>query len=83
MVVEDWVVDLERAYRHVLEEASTTQADRRAAGLLPPRLKAVLEGGPESLTAITDVVRVARTALSGRHIQGLGHRPRRAFDVEW
>jgi acylpyruvate hydrolase len=64
VIVDDWVVDLERAYRHVLEERGTPRAAGRATGLLPPSLKAVLDGGADSLAAATDVVRAARTALA-------------------
>jgi acylpyruvate hydrolase len=62
VVVDDWVVDLERAYQHVLEERGTPAAARRAAGLLPTSLKKVLESGTDGLVAASEVVSAARAA---------------------
>ena len=63
VIVGDWVVDLERGYERVLQGRQASGADRQAAGLLPPTLKGVLEGGAKSLGAAKDVVIEARLAF--------------------
>lgn len=64
VVVDDWVVDLERGYAAILEAQGVPRAAGRAAALLPPRLKEVLEGGRESLGAAVQVVEAARSRLT-------------------
>ena len=65
VVVDDWVVDLERAYAALLKRRGVPRAAGRAAALLPSSLKEVLQGERQSLDAAGEVAAAARSALRG------------------
>ena len=65
VVVDDWVVDLGRAYEYI--HKSSSSAKRDAELLLPPDLKQILRGGESSLAAAHEVVAAGHEELAHFH----------------
>ncbi|HEY8341780.1 MAG TPA: fumarylacetoacetate hydrolase family protein [Calditerricola sp.] len=58
-LVDEWVIDLNRAYRLMLEGKGAGRAQERANALVPPEPVAFLEGGEDSLAAAREAVAFA------------------------